>query len=678
MARARLVVAIRCCGRYKPKELEAGLEKVGVSVPRWLHLIQAGVYAYTAWEFGSRFLPDGILLGVASAAQLASVAFPGRQPLYARLNLATLLVVTLAYARFVAQGLHVYFTFGQMAGDVALGAILSGFLALPWLFAVAAVASWPWRRAAPLFALALLPLLDAARPYPLWLDGFGETDAHALAGEVAGAVWGGLSGGEVALPAVDEHLLVVVTPWSDGKPQKSVCASGNELSALVAQLARPAGRGAVVVDIPWRHLPAGWLSPGRDAPFHKPCPQSPATLARSMPNRPVMVGWTITGTELPALRFASAMASDAGVVDLDAGWARGADLSSDAIREAVRAGAHHLMHGMNEQGRFSYIVKGPGGEIDKGYNYPRHAGTTWFLARAAAALGDEEIGAAADKALDHLVAITTRREDGAWFIDDPMRKDKLVWVGTTGLATAAASLRPKHRDTMIGWAKHVALGVDELGQVRNEANDEDGDYNPSDYSAYAQGQGMLALAVTVRALGEDAPADVRAALDRSMALLVSGRYLGSTHPMVVGDEHWTCITAHALADVYGLADDGVLAAQAICKSYLTQYRVVPSPDGWRIHVGGGGGIAEAIIADAYDTHDARSRALGEGYAAVILRSQFLPQDAPLLGGPEALTGGFRQAVGNLNVQIDVVQHASSALLSWLAVMEDKDSPGFLP
>ncbi len=124
--------------------------------------------------------------------------------------------------------------------------------------------------------------------------------------------------------------------------------------------------------------------------------------------------------------------------------------------------------------------------------------------------------------------------------------------------------------------------------------------------------------------------------------------------------------------------DGVLAAQAICKSYLAQYRVVPSPEGWRVHVGGGGGIAEAIIADAYDTHDPRSRAMGEGYAAVILRSQFLPQDSPLLGGPEALTGGFRQAVGNLNVQIDVVQHASSALLSWLAVMENEDAPGFLP
>jgi len=654
------------------------LEKVGVSVPRWLHLIQAGVYAYTCWEFGQRFLGDGVVLGLAAVAQLGAAAVVGRQPLYARLNLASVIAVAVVYARFIAQGLHVYFTFGQMAGDVALGAILSGFLALPWLFAVAAIASGPWRRASPLFALALVPLLDAARPYPLWRDGFGETDAHALANELAGAVWSGLNGGAGALPVVDDHLLIVVTPWSDGKPSESVCALGNQLPQLMAQLSRPAGRGAVVVDIPWRHLPAGWLSPGRDAPFQKPCPRSPISLARSMPNRQVMIGWSVTGSDAPALRFASAMASDAGVVDLDAGWARGPDLSPEAIRQAVRDGAHHLMHGMNENGRFSYIVKGPGGEIDKGYNYPRHAGTTWFLARAAAVLGDEEIGAAADKALDHLVAITTKREDGAWFIDDPMRKDKLVWVGTTGLATAAASLRPKHRDTLIGWSKHVALAVDEEGQVRNEANDEDGDYNPSEYSAYAQGQGMLALAVTVRALADETPQDVRDALDRSMTLLASGRYLGSTHPMVVGDEHWTCITAHALADVYGLADDGVLAAQAICKAYLAQYRTVPSPDGWRMHVGGGGGIAEAIIADAYDTLDPRSRALGQGYAAVILRSQFLPQDSPLLGGPEALAGGFRQAVGNMNVQIDVVQHASSALLSWLAVMENNDAPGFLP
>jgi hypothetical protein len=643
-----------------------------------LHLATAAAYGYLAWEFGARFAWHGALFALAAVTQILSVVLRGQPSLVRRINLVCLVLVGLVFTLFITQGLFVLRTFGEMAGDAAWGALLNGVLAIPWLFAVPLVASWPWRRAAVALVVPALPLLMAARPFPMWKDGFTQQDAEVLTRALAGAVWQRLADPSAALPPVDPDLLVLVTTISNGKAAKTRCALGEELPALVAELTRPAGRGAVLVEVPWRHLPAGWLIPGTDAPFRKPCPPSPSMLARNPPGDWVAWGWSSAHSDEPALRFASALASDDGVSAMQAGWTRGEDLSAESIRTFARLGAQHLIHGMTPEGRFSYIVRGPNGEVDKGYNYPRHAGTTWFLARAAVILDDEEIGAAADRALDHLVTLSKAAPGGGVYIDDPMRKDHKVWVGTTGLAINAASLRPKHRETMLGWSLHVARAVDDEGQVRNEAMDEDGEYFPSDHSAYAQGQGMLALAVTQRAMGDQTPPEVRAALRRALDFLSTSAYLGSSHPLIVGDEHWMCIAAHAFTDLYGADDPGVLGARRICEAYLATYRGVPNPDGWRASAASGGGVAEAIIAHAWDTRSPFALKQGEGYAKMLLASQFQPQDAPLLGAPDALIGGVRSAPGKLDVQIDIVQHAACALLSWLAVIEGEDLPGRLP
>ena len=61
---------------------------------------------------------------------------------------------------------------------------------------------------------------------------------------------------------------------------------------------------------------------------------------------------------------------------------KGHSVSAVDVAEAALDGARMLARNMTE-GRFAYVVEGPSGALGKGYNFPRHAGATWFLAMSA-------------------------------------------------------------------------------------------------------------------------------------------------------------------------------------------------------------------------------------------------------------------------------------------------------
>jgi hypothetical protein len=86
-------------------------------------------------------------------------------------------------------------------------------------------------------------------------------------------------------------------------------------------------------------------------------------------------------------------------------------------------------------------------------------------------------------------------------------------------------------------------------------------------------------------------------------------------------------------------------------------------------------VAEAFVARAWD-YGEPARALPWGRH--LLRQQYRPADAPLLGRPERLLGGFRDGPTDLDVQIDSVQHIGSALLGVEALLSGRARPGSLP
>lgn len=630
-----------------------------------LALAQAGVYAGLAWLLRDRWAGDAGLLGLAAVGQLVAGAGMVRGSFRAVRAGATasLIAVLGVWLRFAWVAAHVRAVFGPDTAAQMMRTLGASLIALPWVLAVPLGQLWTHRlRVAPA-ALLLLPapwLLAAPAPplvSPVALDRLGAAAYRAWAtGEAA--------------PSTEAR--VRITPLRDGVPGPTVeVASGSLAPAIPAE--PPGPEDALLVEVATGEVPLGLLRPGVDAPLEPV--RSAALVALNPPRREVLPGLTRPAATR-SLRFEGALVTGGrpeDVVRLDAGWAPGPEVGVGSVRSAVNTAVGHLVANLREDGRYTYIVKGPSGAAGVGYNYPRHAGTTWFLARAAVAYGNTRAADAARRALAHLDTVTRTTDDGRAFVLDPARRDGRAWAGTTALAVMArATLAGEDAPadaTLRAQVRLLASVVDPEGAVRGEFRVDDGSVPEQPRNPYGQGQVMLALAIAER----HGVTDGAAALDRAIAF-VNGRYFGVAAPLAVADEHWMCLAHHAVRAVRG-----VEAGAAVCRTYVAQ-------EGWNTPAGGGldpatapaGGAAEAVVAWARDSGDRRARAWSLALARHFLRNQYREEDAGRLGDARRLVGGFRDAPGALDVQIDAVQHVGCALMGVEALLTGRDFPGAFP
>ena len=478
------------------------------------------------------------------------------------------------------------------------------------------------------------------------------------------------------------------------------------------------------------------VAPGRDA-----IPGMDAkTTARQARRQQVVPGFAVPVVKERPQRVDEFRASGGDRSRLDRGWSPGPELSPEAIRHSVREGAAFLTRNQQAGGRFTYIVKA-NGESGSGYNYPRHAGTAWFLAREAVALTDPAAEATARRALQHLDDVSGHTPDGRAFILDPARSDGKAWIGTTALAVLAVEVLdvdgldvdglevdglevdgPEVDGLEVdglagtgsarGWKQQVIASVDADGKVRGEMTTATGEFIDGDVNGYGQGQAMLALAAIARGRGPGAASaeladralrdGALAALQRSSLYVGSARYYGA-HPLWVGDEHWMCLAAHAIHSVNAGRSAGAkrvdpAGPDVVCRTYATMLALASPPRGAGLPPSAGSvaGGAEAVIARAWDTGTgltgggstgsppARSliaSPLGAAsleYGQMFLNSQYHADDATLTPALPTLLGGYRNGPYDLDVQIDTVQHIGGALLGILALVEGEDGPGRLP
>lgn len=644
-------------------------------------ILQALVYGGVAAFLWERSVVDGGLFAAAAGAQLVA-AGTGRRPRVRAVAAAlSLLAAAAVWARFFLLAMEIQAVFGPEPGGQALSALGGTAVAIPWLLVVPVLQlrATGWGRAALLLVLApvpgvLVPGLDPAPAAPL---------------AAAGGAWATWSTG--APPTgFDPAETYRVTALRDGAPLADpVAVEGGDTAPLAERLRRlgpPGPEDALLVDRDLGPTPGGLVRLGLDGPPR----DSPALAARSVRREQVFPGVWLPRAE-GARRSGTALVSAAGVVVLREGWAPRpvADSlpSPEAIDEAVRAGAAFLAHSQADTGRFAYIVKGPEGTPGSGYNYPRHAGTAWYLARVAAALGDPVAATAADRALAHLDTRTfSSSADGRTHVRDPARKDGRSWIGTVALATLAEVTRrrdpgpfpPPDSDRLDGWARQLVASVDDRGFVQSEMLLSDGTFPEQVANAYGQGQAMLALAALARGVPGLDPAlseGARAALVRAAGYVDDG-YYGTRHPLFVPDEHWMCLAAFAYGEVIGARAEGM---DGSCATYVAQMRLdAPRAGAPRPAAGPAGGGAEAVIARAWDTRDPSLIELSHRYAGLFLDQQYRAADAPLLGDAAALLGGFRDTAGDLDVQIDSVQHIGAALLGVEALLSGRARPGSMP
>jgi hypothetical protein len=362
-------------------------------------------------------------------------------------------------------------------------------------------------------------------------------------------------------------------------------------------------------------------------------------------------------------------------------------LDESDVRVAAVAMGRYLARGVDHDGRFRYLVNAPTNQTLPGYDWPRHAGATYFVTQIAALTSDPDVRFAALRAGALLRDHALLRCGDLRCIGD--EDSPLADVGSTALAVLAfVELARTHLDD--GYA----LLVPQLTEFLRAQQRPDGELmhlydrrakRPVDLQLlYYTGEAALALSRAHALLGD--PRDLDAAT-RALAHLAgpAWSFFGSRYYW--GEEHWTC---QAMDDLWDRAPASTReTALAFCLGWQAygrklMYGPTDTPfdaDGAygvgpivTPHLTPAGSRAEAGLA----TLDAARRAgrPAEELAildrqmrrslAMLLRHQ-LPGREYLFVDPSAIDGAMPGSEVDWQLRIDYAQHTGSALVRWLAV-----------
>jgi hypothetical protein len=356
-------------------------------------------------------------------------------------------------------------------------------------------------------------------------------------------------------------------------------------------------------------------------------------------------------------------------------------MTSDDARGGALAAARYLARGVDAGGRFRYRVDAPSNRELAGYDWPRHAGATYFLARVAALSGDPDVAAAALRAAAHL-------RDHAIVDCGPWRcvgDAPVVEIGSAALAViafaeiAGTGLDPEYAAAIPALTAFLRAQQRPDGEFMHQFDR--GRREPVDTQfLYYSGEAALALSRAHRLQGD--PRDLDAAR-RALAHLAgpAWSFLGSRY--YFNEEHWTC---QAMDDLWDRAPNG--DALDLCLRWLAFERRLSLGPG-QVPFDADGAYALAAVPTprltpvasrceaALATLDAARRAgrpdaqqaLLEAQLrrslALLLRHQLGPNTAHLMADPGAVEGAMPATEVDWELRIDFAQHTGSALLAWL-------------
>ena len=356
-------------------------------------------------------------------------------------------------------------------------------------------------------------------------------------------------------------------------------------------------------------------------------------------------------------------------------------MTDSDVRAATIAAGRYLSRGVDAQGRFRYLVEAPTNRTLGGYDWPRHAGATYFLAQIAGLSHDPDVAYSALRAAAYL-------RDGAIVacgdtrcIGDGARVD----VGSTAL-TVLAFVEVVRAQLDASYA----LIVPQLTAFLRAQQRPDGEFmheydregnRPIDVQLlYYSGEAALALSRAHSLLGDARDLD---AASRALAHLAGSawNFFGSRYYW--GEEHWTC---QAMDDLWDRAPnrhalDFCLGWQDYCRKLQYGPRDTPfdadgaygfgplitprlTPAGSRteaaiatLEAARRAGVSE-IELHALESQIRRSLAL-------LLRQQFRPGPKHLFADPAAVDGALPGSEVDWQLRIDYAQHAGSAMVRWL-------------
>ncbi len=358
------------------------------------------------------------------------------------------------------------------------------------------------------------------------------------------------------------------------------------------------------------------------------------------------------------------------------------DIKEEDVRAAIEGAARHLARGIDGYGRYRYLIDAPTNTTVPAYNWPRHAGSTYFMAQAAHVLDDPDVRFATLRAAscmrdEMMVACGPHRciadYDTADVGSSALAIIALVEVVRTG---ADASYRRAIAD-LAEFLRSQQRADGELMHLYQRSSE-----TPVDVQfLYYTGEAALALSRAHRITND--PRDLEAASRALHHLATKGwRFFGSRY--YYSEEHWTC---QAVADLWERAPDR--DALEFCAHWHEFQRALQHEEGDSpfdsegsfgvgpfitprvtpaASRGEAAGALLEVLRKEYGDNDERTRLVDlelRRAIAFVLRNQFQPGPTHLFAAPEAVNGAFPGSPVDWQVRIDYSQHAGSMLVRWL-------------
>ncbi len=369
-----------------------------------------------------------------------------------------------------------------------------------------------------------------------------------------------------------------------------------------------------------------------------------------------------------------------------------ADTFDDSMAQRwVLAAGNYLGRGVSADGHFRYLVNASTNRTLGGYDWPRHAGATYFLAQSAELakkIGSPDartLAFAASRAADllrthALVPCGAHRCIG--------EGDSLE-IGSIALTTVAfaemvsSELDASYRPLVADLADTILSLQRPDGEFMHEIH-RDGLMHDVQLP-YFSGEAALALARAHALTGDARYLD---GSNKSIAYLTGPAWSFFGNRYYFAEEHWTCQVASELWERAPNASalDFCLRWQAFNRS------VQLHKEDCDIDCDGALGVTPIItprftpVASRCEagiaTLDAATRAKVDAREraalldqlkrslALITRQQFHGQLEHLMADPAAIRGGMPGSEVDWQLRIDYAQHAGSAMMRWLALPPD--------
>jgi hypothetical protein len=364
------------------------------------------------------------------------------------------------------------------------------------------------------------------------------------------------------------------------------------------------------------------------------------------------------------------------------------NLRRDEVRDAVIAGAHFLARGLSPEGRFRYAVSAPTNADLGGYDWPRHAGATFFLAQVAGMTREPALVEGARRAAALMTASGLSKCG-----DFPcVGEENVISLGSSALAVVALSeiverkIDPSFVLPLLGLTRFLRAQQRPDGEFMHYYDRTKG--QPIDTQGlYYSSEATLALArsyVLSKNL-EDLDAAVR-----GLKHLVGPAWSFFGNRYYFGEEHWTCQALGTLwpyAKNYDALDfclgwqrfgralqqeegdsffdsDGAIGVGPVITPRLTPVASRCEAAVATLDVAERAGVAHEEI-ELLDRQTRRALAL-------LMRQQLRPGPRHLFKSPGDVNGAMPGSQVDWELRIDYTQHTGSALVRWLELTESKE------